>query len=305
MDSAEAAGFIAERYSGSLDTRALWQWAGGRPEDVDFDEPPVGRWKKLWALAVENRGATRVSLLREMLFDRPGDGRLMGFLAAARDEKGSAWVEASRILVLQVESAAPAFDPDRLWAALQSFPALPSLVERPGDTAFALLATAADSRLTAGERAMLEPRLAAAGGRPAPGPEPARLEMEALLGRMSAAAAGGGREESGDAVKAAMNRVLGLKDAAGFAGSAAGAPGGADLRARLRGLAAELEGLRKLAQAGANAALHAQIDALFRLQGSMYALADGDPAPPFSYLCDAMIQAIWATRPRADSMVVS
>ena len=68
---------VSEYYAGALDTRALWEWAGGRPEDVPFSSPPEVRWEALWRAAEAPGGATRIRIVREMLFDRPGDPDLL------------------------------------------------------------------------------------------------------------------------------------------------------------------------------------------------------------------------------------
>jgi hypothetical protein len=80
MDENRVIAYLARHYRSVLARRALWAWSGGAEEDVDFDLPPQESWRLLWEKAAADPGPTRVDLVREMLFDSPGEKDLLGYL---------------------------------------------------------------------------------------------------------------------------------------------------------------------------------------------------------------------------------
>lgn len=72
--------YLAKNYASSISKRALWSWCGGAEADIDYDLPPLDGWGLMWAKAGRNSAPTRIGLVREMLFDSPGEEVLLGFL---------------------------------------------------------------------------------------------------------------------------------------------------------------------------------------------------------------------------------
>ena len=144
---------LVKRYVGPVATRALWQWAGGRDGDLAFVDEPAAQWSALWARAAAGP-VTRIALVREALFDSPGDPELLAALAALAERPPDAavleLVEALESLLNHgCEDAA-------LWLCLAGFK------PRGFDVTYAALAAAVEGRLAPGAREALEavlPRL--------------------------------------------------------------------------------------------------------------------------------------------------
>lgn len=76
----EIIAYLAEHYSSAIAKRALWTCGGGVETDIDYDLSPLDGWGLMWALAEESVAPTRIGLVREMLFDSPGEETLLGYL---------------------------------------------------------------------------------------------------------------------------------------------------------------------------------------------------------------------------------
>jgi len=87
VSDAQIIAYLAEAYGSSLSKRALWTWSGGLPETVDFDPNPLESWDRMWAVAGKGSPPSRVALVREMLFDNPGQALLIAYLAAVTKKR--------------------------------------------------------------------------------------------------------------------------------------------------------------------------------------------------------------------------
>ncbi|MFO0605231.1 MAG: hypothetical protein U0324_18775 [Polyangiales bacterium] len=145
---ADAVAFFARRYAGVVAREALWRHAGGEASEVAHDVSPARAWQEAWRRAVEGgRGVSPVTLLREALFDRPGDPEALRLLALATS---NALAEEAGVVVDLVADAAFSATPEAVRAALWSFPR----VDR--DAAFAALTLAFASRVSNARRRALE-----------------------------------------------------------------------------------------------------------------------------------------------------
>lgn len=145
--------YLAKNYGGMVATRALWQWAGGSPADVVYENSAIERWAVMWEKASEDDKLTSVSLVREALFDQPGNPLLMAYLDSLSDETfGEARISAKLIYPL-IESLSPEFIPSSLWPLLQAFP------EISAQQTFVALAPLLQKKIDIKARLTLEDRL--------------------------------------------------------------------------------------------------------------------------------------------------
>ena len=146
--------YLSRHYEGALATRGLWLWAGGQPAEIDFRAPPAERWQKLWSQAAPGHTATRTTLLREALFDRPGHPLLLKAVTLSADRllPGGRQAAAliSALLHEQGQYSDPEGDHHRLEAILHLFPHVPA------DPAFAITCPVLQRRLDATTRDRLE-----------------------------------------------------------------------------------------------------------------------------------------------------
>ena len=122
LDDQAVIAFLAGAYAGPVATRALWLWAGGEAQQIDYQCEPDQRWGRLWTAARNGEKATAEAVLRETLFDRPGDADVLNFLKDLAVETRPQSPATARVLVAQLETLAPAFDPQDLWPVLAGFP---------------------------------------------------------------------------------------------------------------------------------------------------------------------------------------
>lgn len=141
LDDQAVIAFLSHAYPGPVSTRALWLWAGGEAAQIEYFHDPVQQWQQLWGLARSGVAAPPAALLREALFDRPGNPDLLGFLAAWVVETFAAGPNAAKVLAAQLDRLAPEFDLKRLWPVLAGFP------DRGILEAFAALSVALQGRL--------------------------------------------------------------------------------------------------------------------------------------------------------------
>ncbi len=127
----EVVAYLVKEYPGPVAARGLWTWAGGQAAEMVFEKPARAQWEKLWALAGEEAPPSRIALLREALFDHPGDAALLGFLDAVSDDTFAPGRPAAGVLFFLFEKLAPEFDDEGLKAALTAFPL--GLIEDPDD----------------------------------------------------------------------------------------------------------------------------------------------------------------------------
>ncbi len=79
--------YLAEKYGSSISKRALWSWCGGAEADVIYDLPPLDGWGLMWEKSGEHKAPSRIGLVREMLFDSPGEKVLLGYLGELAAER--------------------------------------------------------------------------------------------------------------------------------------------------------------------------------------------------------------------------
>lgn len=144
---------LAKNYGSTVATRALWEWAGGSPADVEHNDSAIERWAVMWEKASEDDGCIAPNLVREALFDQPGNPLLMTYLDSLPDETfGEARISAKLIYPL-IASLAPEFAANSLWPLLQAFP------ESSAQQTFVALAPLLQEKIDIKARMTLEDRL--------------------------------------------------------------------------------------------------------------------------------------------------
>ena len=326
VDKSAAVAKLAEYYPGVLAARALWTWAGGDRESVPLDPPPPEQWDRLWDRSREEGGIGAVALLREALFDRPGDEALLGFLDALGRETFPEGPAAGTVLVDLMADLGPDGSPGALSAALAAFP------DRDGNETFAAVAPILAGKLTQADRAGLETALegAAAGDPPSAGdyanglwrlidriPEltvAARSpEHESVVGEMKELLAPiRTPDDNGAADNGAPDDESrqGVADTAEEEGSEAeitpgrdgpAEPAGtADIDPVKGGMPPLIDRLAALADAAGDPVYRAAVAALGHQLDAMTAVANGESPPPVSDRGKAVIHGIWATKATED-----
>jgi hypothetical protein len=155
FDEQKVIDYLSEHYAGATATRALWRWAGGSQEEIDYRDAAQEQWSLMWSEARKMQGATPLSLMREALFDYPDKELLFGVLDALAEEDFPEWRETARLYLVQLEKLAPDFDLQALWAASQSMPALTA------DSHLAVIASTLRDLFSAEHRKVLKERFQA------------------------------------------------------------------------------------------------------------------------------------------------
>lgn len=122
LNENEVIEFLSENYAGSVATRALWVWAGGGAQDIDYTKSATDQWNIMWEKASEDGPPSKIALLREALFDDPGNEVILGFLNAIADDEFESGRAAAPVLTFMLEKLDPAFDEKVLQATMLSFP---------------------------------------------------------------------------------------------------------------------------------------------------------------------------------------
>ncbi len=115
--------FLNEHYPTSTCLRALLGWAGRAPGHLPPDTKVAELWSSIWQeLPLDaQEGASRVRLLREALFDRPGDSQLLEVCSALAGVEYPA-TQAGASGLLQLLEAASAPSPLALRERLTALP---------------------------------------------------------------------------------------------------------------------------------------------------------------------------------------
>ena len=124
-DESKVIGKLAEYYPGATSTRSLWIWAGGLREAIHYNRSPQEQWAALWELASEESRVTPITLVREALFDHPGDDELFSFLGDLVKDHFPVWKETAEVFRAQLKKLAPDLDAPLVAAAARSLPDLP------------------------------------------------------------------------------------------------------------------------------------------------------------------------------------
>lgn len=122
LNENEVIEFLSENYAGSVASRALWVWAGGGAQDIDYTKSATDQWNTMWEKASEDGPPSKIALLREALFDDPGNEVVLGFLNAIADDEFKSGRAAAPVLTFMLEKLDPAFDEKVLQATMLSFP---------------------------------------------------------------------------------------------------------------------------------------------------------------------------------------
>lgn len=119
FDETAAVAYLRTYYNEPVAKRAIWKWAGGPVQAVDYE---ADGWQRMWALTGDTAPPHPMALLREALFDLPGSAELIVMLADAAKTRFPEGIQAAPVLAGLVESLGPGFDPDLLHVALYAFP---------------------------------------------------------------------------------------------------------------------------------------------------------------------------------------
>lgn len=317
VDKSAAVAKLAEYYPGVLAARAVWTWAGGDRESVPLDPPPSDQWEQLWDQSREDGGIGAVALLREALFDRPGDEALLGFLDALGQETFPDGPAAGTVLVDLITELGPGGSPDALSAALAAFP------DRDGNETFAAIAPILAGKLTEADRSGLETALdgAAAGDAPSAGEyadglwrlidripeltdaakspdhESVAGEMKELLAPVRTSAENGAADAADDESRqdvTDMNEEEGSEVRTEADVPTEPAEAG-DVDPVIEGMPPLIDRLSALADAADDPIYRAAASALGHQLDALTAVARGETPPPVADRGQAVIHGIWAT----------
>lgn len=113
---------LAEKYPGPVGVRSIWELAGGSPADIEFTDSARSQWAALWQAAAPPGGERSVALLREVLFDHPGEVRLLAGLDSMAANSRPDAADAVPEILLALTSLGPAFDAAHIRVVLEPFP---------------------------------------------------------------------------------------------------------------------------------------------------------------------------------------
>ncbi len=284
-DENETIDYLEENYTGALAARALWVWAGGDPNDVIYADDPNEQWPLMWDAAGAKGKPSRIALLREALFDRPGDGTLLKILTALGQESVPDGKYMAQILAVLLEKTAPEHEPDALWSAMQVFS------ESPLDVGFALLAEAFQDRFSTDSRERLVERFAALEtNAKIPAVGIAAVSFETLLGMIPELVENGDTPEYqvlAEKIKTAMKPAHDLKTGA--------------QRKMKTDMEPLLQSLESLGVESKDRLYAAAVKGLKRQFVRILEIMAQEPAPNVESLCRAGVQAVWGTKgPKGD-----
>lgn len=164
MDGNELTEWLSHHYPGATAARSLWLWAGGLETDMIYAETGAKQWTAILNRANELDRVSRISILREALFDYPGDEILISQLIEIAKDISEADQTIAEILVLQLMESAPDFDQDEIMAALHIIPDIAQRDEesaKPKEMYFSLLTPSLNNRFSKNDRKALRNRLSA------------------------------------------------------------------------------------------------------------------------------------------------
>ena len=151
VDDKAVVDYLARNYASVLARRALCSWGGGAEADTEYDPEPREGWGRMWDKAEEGPAPTRIALVREMLFDAPGEGVLLTYLEAVAEEQYKAEKELADFFI------------DLLEKKLKKKEQLPILLflfqDRSSDSVLAALAPALQGAFENEVREALEKNL--------------------------------------------------------------------------------------------------------------------------------------------------
>lgn len=112
--------WLDRRYPSRTAARALWRWSGADPAPVEGPgEGPT--WPRLWPLAVAHDGG--VSLMREALFDHPGDPDLVDWIARLAERECLSVLEQAPAVASRFEAIRAELTPAGVRGVLRALPA--------------------------------------------------------------------------------------------------------------------------------------------------------------------------------------
>lgn len=313
---------LAQNYGGIVATRALWEWAGGSPADIAYNDSAIERWAVMWEKASEDEGFIAPDLVREALFDQPGNRLLLTYLDSLPDATFGEARMAAKLIGPLIETLAPEFSTTSLWPLLQAFP------ESSAQQAFVALAPLLQDKIAVKARLTLEERLrfllddeeAEKPEAPAAVKAPSAKDMvESLKIFLQHIIKAVKKADTQDFVGAAEELVLHLENKPGPPGDENGAtlaepplgllgskfelpeeikPGDA-LTQRLEPV---LQRLKKLAETSADPGYITAIAGVERQIASLTSGLNGKPVPVASAFAEGAIQALWASQGQVEKI---
>jgi len=146
LDDDNVIEYLADNYNGPVASRGLWGWAGGQEKDVDYSPDRIQGWRAMWTKARDDVGPAPISIIREALFDHPGNPKLLLFLNALASEFTEEWKELGILVVAMLKKIGDFSEKEEL---------LPVLLTAPDDVEghfFAVLASAVNKMFSTEER---------------------------------------------------------------------------------------------------------------------------------------------------------
>lgn len=152
----EVVSYLVRRYPGVSATRAMWSWAGGSATTAPLEGEAEALWRAGWEAAGapadgERPAPSQVALVREALYDEPGEPLLLDYLFAEACERHDERLADAVILFEALARAVAVAAPTELVAATLAAFGVGSWEE-----AFVCLAPGSEEWLEEGARAALQ-----------------------------------------------------------------------------------------------------------------------------------------------------
>jgi len=281
LDEKKVTDYLSANYPGSTAARALWMWAGGSREEIEYKTAAQEQWSLLWAEAKKLQSATPLPLVREALFDHPDEEMLFGFLDGLAEQDFSEWRETARLLLVQLEKLAPDFDLQAIWAASQSLP------ELTADLYLAVIASTLKGLFSGEHRKVLEERFQTLKeGVQIPPPTAVADGMQLIvLPVIPELVVFDDKSQFGDG--AVKIRAL-LKAATDSSRET--------LMPVIEKMPEYIDNLRKLATKSGEKELEAAVSGIERQLACLEKMANGEDPPAVENISQACVHLIWCTR---------
>jgi hypothetical protein len=284
LDEQKVIDYLSENYAGSTAARALWMWAGGRREDIEYTAASQEQWGLLWAEAKKLQGAAPISLVREALFDHPHEEALFGFLDALAEQGLPEWRETAGVFLSQLKNLAPEFDPQALWAASQSMPALTA------DSHLAVIASTLRDLFSGEHRRVLKERFQVLkqGAQPPPPPVVADGMQRIVLRAIPEFVVFEDASRFGEVAE----KIKALLNAATDASRET-------LMPVIEKMPEYMERLRNLPAKSGDKGLEAAVSGIERQRACLEKMANQEDPPAIENILQACVHLIWCTRGEA------
>jgi len=154
IDQENIIGYLSENYPGPVGIRSIWELAGGLPGEIQFTDSAKEMWSELWQAAEGPEGVTHTALIREALYDRPGEALLLTCLENMAREACPDAADAVPEMILALTVLGPDFEPVHMLLVLESFPECTEI------EAFSVLTPRVQGVFEIAEREVLEKQIA-------------------------------------------------------------------------------------------------------------------------------------------------